>query len=56
MAYDAFTGAYATDEKTDEQTFAKAAEIKTEEAVSAQDTQESDTKEDFKEVKVAKLN
>ena len=56
MAYDPITGAYATDEKSDEQIFAKAAEIKKEESDSTQDTQEVDTKEEFKEEKVAKLN
>ena len=56
MAYDPLTGAYINDEKADEATFAKAAEIKTEETESSQDIQDSNTKEEFKEEKVPKLN
>lgn len=56
MAYDPLTGAYINDEKADAEAFTKAAEVTTEETESSQDIQDTDTKEDFKEEKVPKLN
>lgn len=56
MAYDPLTGAYINDEKADAEAFTKATEVKTEETESSQDIQDSNTKEEFKEEKVPKLN
>ena len=53
MAYDPMTGAYTADEKADEQAFAQKDNVKPEEN---EIIQTEDSKEDFKEEKVAKLN
>ena len=56
MAYDPLTGAYSNDEKADAEAFTKAAKVTTEETEFSQDIQGTDTKEEFKEEKVPKLN
>ena len=56
MAYDPITGAYATDEKSDEQAFTKKDNSTPEELEVVQNIPDTNRKEDFKEEKVAKLN
>lgn len=56
MAYDPLTDAYSNDEKTDEAAFAKSSDTGAGETEVSQDAQDADTKEDFKEEKVSKLN
>jgi len=56
MAYDPLTDAYSNDEKTDEAAFAKSSDAGAGETEASQEAQDADTKEDFKEEKVPKLN